>query len=75
MNAVVLAAGWAEDGRRGARAALDRFWERVADVGHMSPIQRTVVDRMMGNWRVDNSPGFIMMDMMNRVLSPYQPTR
>jgi len=72
MNAVVLASGWAEDGRQGAREALDRFWQRIADVGQLSPIQRSVVDRLMGNWRVDTSPGFLMMDMMNRVLSPYQ---
>ncbi|MCR9175665.1 MAG: patatin-like phospholipase family protein [Alphaproteobacteria bacterium] len=72
MNAIVMASGWADDGRRGARAALDKFWDRIADVGRSSPIQRTVIDRLMGNWRVDMSPGFMMMDMMNRVLSPYQ---
>lgn len=72
MNAIVMASGWAEDGRRGARVALDRFWDRIADAGRSSPIQRTVIDRLMGNWRVDTSPGFMMMDMMNRVLSPYQ---
>jgi NTE family protein len=31
MNAVVLAHGWAEDGRDGARAALRRFWMALAD--------------------------------------------
>ena len=30
MNAAVLADGWAEAGRAGARAALDAYWERVA---------------------------------------------
>ena len=72
MNAIVMASGWAEDGRRGARAALYRFCDLIADVGRTSPIQRSVIDRLMGNWRVDTSPGFMMMDMMNRVLSPYQ---
>ena len=31
MNAVALAAGWTEGGRKGAREALLRFWSRVAD--------------------------------------------
>ncbi|MEQ8394087.1 patatin-like phospholipase family protein [Thalassobaculum sp.] len=72
MNAVVFAAGWAENGRTGARERLDRFWNRIADVGAMSPIQRTVIDTLMGNWRIDSSPGYIALDLMGRVLSPYQ---
>lgn len=72
MNAMVLASGMAENGRQGAREALDRFWEGVAEIGTMSPIQRNPLDVMTGNWRVDTSPGFMMMDVLNRVLSPYQ---
>ena len=72
MNAVVFAAGWAENGRAGARARLERFWNRIADVGAHSPIQRTVIDTLMGNWRIDTSPGYIALDLMGRVLSPYQ---
>jgi NTE family protein len=33
MNAVAAAAGLAEDGRRGARARLDRFWRAVNQAG------------------------------------------
>src|SRR3546814_2139729 len=72
MNAAVFAAGWAENGRAGARERLDRFWNRIADVGAFSPIQRTVIDALMGNWRVDTSPGYVAADLMGRVLSPYQ---
>lgn len=36
MNAVALAAGWAADGRRGARESLRRFWSRVADALHLA---------------------------------------
>ena len=72
MNAVVFAAGWAENGRTGARERLDRFWNRIADVGAFSPIQRTVIDTLMGNWRVDTSPGYLAADLMGRMLSPYQ---
>lgn len=72
MNAVVMAAGWAENGRQGARDKLDRFWHGIADVGRFSPIQRTAIDRLLGNWRIDNSPGFLAMDFIGRYLSPYQ---
>lgn len=72
MNAVVMAAGWAENGRTGARERLDRFWNRIADIGALSPIHRTVIDTLMGNWRIDTSPGFVALDLMGRVLSPYQ---
>lgn len=72
MNAVVMAAGWAENGRTGAREKLAAFWEKIADVGRWSPVQRTLIDQLMGNWRVDTSPGFLAMDFMSRVLSPYQ---
>lgn len=72
MNAAALAAGWAENGRDGARAKLETFWNRIADVGSFSPVQRTAIDRLMGNWRVDSSPGYLAMDFVSRVLSPYQ---
>lgn len=72
MNAVVLAGGWAENGRAGAKERLARFWNRIADVGSLSPVQRTVIDTLMGNWRIDTSPGYVAADLMGRVLSPYQ---
>ena len=72
MNAVVFAGGWAENGRAGAKERLALFWNRIADVGSFSPVQRTVIDTLMGNWRVDTSPGYVAADLMGRVLSPYQ---
>jgi NTE family protein len=30
MNAAVLADGWTEGGAKGARAALEKFWQRVS---------------------------------------------
>jgi NTE family protein len=72
MNAVVMAAGMAENGRQGARDKLAAFWNAVADAGRFSPIQRTLADRLLGNWRVDRSPGFIALDFFSRFLSPYQ---
>ena len=36
MNAVALVAGWAADGRRGARDTLRQLWSRVADGLHLA---------------------------------------
>lgn len=72
MNAAVLASGFAADGREGARRALDNFWGLIGEEGRFSPIQRTPLDRLVGSWRVDNTPGFWFMDMIGRVFSPTQ---
>jgi NTE family protein len=71
MNAAVLADGWTDGGAEGARAALDRYWERVSRAAAFSPLQRTPLDRFMGRWTFDTSPLYIAMDLMSRVLSPY----
>jgi NTE family protein len=71
MNAAVFAHGMAKGGHQGARAALAEFWGRVSDAARTSPLRRGPLDVMMGNWTLDNSPGFIALDFMARVLSPY----
>jgi NTE family protein len=72
MNAVVVADGLAQGGREGARDALKRFWRAVSEAGKTSPIQRTWVDQMLGRWSLDYSPGYIAMDLMSRLVSPYE---
>ncbi len=71
MNAAVMASGHALGGRQGAREALEAFWRRVSRAATFSPFQRGPVDRMLGRWTLDNSPAFLMMDLMARVVSPY----
>ncbi|MEL6168678.1 MAG: patatin-like phospholipase family protein [Pseudomonadota bacterium] len=71
MNAVVAACGMYDDGANGAREALERFWRAVSVAGQSSPIKRTPLDMLMGNWTMDLSPGYLMMDIMSRVASPY----
>jgi NTE family protein len=71
MNAAVLADGWTEGGAEGARAALDAYWERVAQAAALSPLQRMPLDRLLGRWTLDYSPVFVAFDLMSRVLSPY----
>ena len=71
MNAVVLTAGMARDGTDGARKALHDFWWAVSETAKASPIRRTPIDVLMGNWSLDTSPGLIMFDLISRLVSPY----
>jgi NTE family protein len=72
MNATVLTYGYASGGRQGARKALDGFWRRVAHIASLSPFQATWLDRLMGNKSLENSPSFLWLEMMTRLVSPYQ---
>ncbi len=71
MNAVVLASGYQKGGRDGARAALEKFWRAVSRDGRLSPIQRGLMDRLLGNWSLDQNPFFLAMDVATRFVSPY----
>jgi NTE family protein len=71
MNAAVLADGWTAGGAEGARTALERYWQRVSRAAAFSPLQRSPLDRLMGRWTLDTSPGYIVLDLMSRILSPY----
>ncbi len=71
MNALVLASGYAKEGPRGARKALDGFWRRVSDAARLSPFQRTPLDVLMGRWTLDTSPLFLALDLAARLFSPY----
>ena len=71
MNAAVMASGFAKGGATGAREALEAFWRRVSSAATFSPFQRGPIDIMLGRWTLDNSPAFLMMDLMARMVSPY----
>lgn len=71
MNAVVLADGYTKNGSTGARESLERFWKSIADAASFSVLQRSPLDILLGQWSLDHSPFFIMMDIMSRLLSPY----
>jgi NTE family protein len=71
MNAAVLAAGMLDGGAAGAKAALEKFWARVADSARYSPFQRSPVDVALGRWDLDHSPLYLAADLMSRLVSPY----
>lgn len=72
MNAVVTAYGLTLGGNAGARQALQRFWDAVAEMGAWSVMQPSWFDRVKSPGSLDYSPGWILMDTLSRVLSPYQ---
>lgn len=72
MNAIVLADGYETGGREGARAALHDFWKAVSDAARFSPIQRTPLDRLAGNYNLDASPGYLFVEGLTRMFSPYE---
>jgi NTE family protein len=72
MNAAVTAHGLAHDGNYAARDALRKFWDAVADLGSQSFVQPSWMDQIMSPGNMDYSPGWVMMDLASRILSPYQ---
>jgi NTE family protein len=71
MNAAVVADGLMKGGRDGAREALERFWRAMSCAAHTSPIQRSPLDVLRGNWSLDHSPSYLLFDMLSRTVSPY----
>lgn len=72
MNAAVLVDGYAKGGADGARIGLEAFWRRVSEAARFSPFQRGPLDVILGRWTLDSSPMYVAMDLMSRLVSPYQ---
>src|ERR1700731_2022204 len=71
MNAAVLVDGHAKGGAAGARAALENFWRRVSEAARFSPLRRGPLDVILNRWTLDSSPIYVAMDLMSRLVSPY----
>jgi|SRR5271166_100999 len=74
MNAAVLASAYAVGGAERARSALEAFWRSVSRAALLSPFQRGPIDILLNRWTLDSSPLFIAMDLMARLVSPYDLT-
>lgn len=72
MNAVVLADGLHKGGEEGGREALARFWRAVSRGAWFSPIRRSPLDIALGQWSLDLSPGYLLMDIATHFASPYE---
>ena len=71
MNAAVLVDGFVKGGAAGARTALKNFWRRVSDAARYSPFRRGPLDILFGRWTLDSSPLYVGMDLLSRLVSPY----
>ena len=72
MNAVVLASGMQAGGEEGARESLEAFWYAVSRKARFSPVQRSPLDVLLGQWSLDHSPSYLFFDVMTRFSSPYE---
>jgi NTE family protein len=71
INAAVLADGYARGGgRRGAQQALRRFWTGLGQAASLSPLQRTPLDHLAGNWTMEYSPTYHMLEMSGVLNGP-----
>ena len=71
VNGAVMAYGLTVGGRATARELLASLWDRIAALAAIGPLQPSPVDRLLSVGRMDTSPGYVMLDMLTRVFSPY----
>lgn len=71
MNAVVFAQGFMDGGADGAREALEKFWRKVSNLSMFSPLKRSPLSVLTGNWDMSGTPSYVMMDLLSRIASPY----
>ncbi|GAA0621177.1 patatin-like phospholipase family protein [Thalassospira tepidiphila] len=71
MNAAVVTSGFCKGKYDGAREDLERFWSAVSEAARFSPLQRSPIDVLFGNWSLGNSPMYQWLDMSAKLFSPY----
>ncbi|HLD95840.1 MAG TPA: patatin-like phospholipase family protein [Alphaproteobacteria bacterium] len=72
MNALALIQGMMEGGNLKARETLSSFWRNLSELGKNSPINnRGYFDKLLNNYTLYLSPGFIFFDFLSRFFSPY----
>ena len=72
MNGVVLVDGIMAGGKDGARQALRRFWQAVNEAAKTSPYQTLPLKMFSSSYNLDHLPGFVGLDILSRLLSPYE---
>src|ERR1700740_2984527 len=72
MNAPAPPAGMAAGGHEGAKKAIARLWHRISHAASTSPLQPTLLERLLGNHSMAQSVGFVFFELMTRLFSPYE---
>ena len=71
MNGAAFVYGLSRGGNQGARETLERFWGEVARRAAWSPLRPTPFDRLVSRGDMAFSPGWLWLDALSRVVSPY----
>ena len=72
MNAAVLMHGLAKGGAPAAREVLAGFCESLSALASASPLQPSLLDRLVGLGNMDFSPSWVAADTLNKIFSPYE---
>jgi NTE family protein len=72
MNAVVLAEGYLDGGRQGARDNLANFWRSVAAGNYLSPAQSKLFDLFFGYGSLPSQVAAWWTDFLTHYASPYE---
>ncbi|MDR0555849.1 MAG: patatin-like phospholipase family protein [Holosporaceae bacterium] len=72
MNAVAVAQGIINGGNEGARQLLAEYWKANSKAGETSIFKPGLFDILAGKYTMHNSPGFLFVDFITKIFSPYQ---
>jgi NTE family protein len=72
INAAVLASGHAHGGAEAARENFQAFWQNLAQLARMSPLQPTPLATIAFGRDMELSFSYMWRDVVSRVISPYQ---
>jgi NTE family protein len=72
MNAVVLAQGYLEGGREGARKRLSEFWQSVSTENALNPLQGKLFDLFFGSGTPASQVMGWWTDLLMHYASPYE---
>jgi NTE family protein len=71
VNAVMLVDGLIRGGRPEAQKRLADFWRAVSSTGNLSPLQRTVLERLLSFTPLEGAPVQAWFNAVSRYFSPY----
>jgi len=72
VNGACLIYGLTQGGNEAARGVLSEFWRKNSESQQHSPLQPTILDKMLSNGNIDFNPFFLFFSMISKSFSPYQ---
>jgi NTE family protein len=72
VNGACLVYGLTQGGNEAARNTLSAFWRKNSESQQYSPLQPTILDKMLSNGNIDFNPLFWFFSTISKSLSPYQ---